>query len=146
MRDSRKKDQDTFRDKQRPCKNFKPLFKYIELSQENTKNNFLVKNELLNKKKVDKITKEKLLIFVPDELRKNKKKKKNCHKGTFFNLGVIKTKHKISRYFLQGFFKEIVGFVKTCDKYRKAGKIGEKVKAHLKLVPVTSSEFEKNLC
>ena len=84
MRDSRKKDQDTFRDKQRPCKNFKPLFKYIELSQENTKNNFLVKNELLNKKKVDKITKEKLLIFVPDELRKKKKKKKKLPQRYLF--------------------------------------------------------------
>ncbi|KAG8179134.1 hypothetical protein JTE90_012543 [Oedothorax gibbosus] len=91
---------------------------------------------------MDKTGVERLLLVVPKKHRNDLKA--FCHEGTSGHLGVTKTKGIFSRHFFwPQCYKEIVDYVRSCDRCQRVGKPFDKKKAPMKIVPVIQEVFSK---
>ncbi|GFT17701.1 retrovirus-related Pol polyprotein from transposon 17.6 [Trichonephila clavipes] len=119
----------------------KTLFEEAK-SGSSKKNHYIVKNNLLFFQKEDKDGTKRKCVVVPEKYRKNLMT--IGHEAAAAHLGVTKTKDAIFKtFYWPKCFSDVEDFVKTCDKCQRVGKLQDKKKAPLKIVPVITEIFTK---
>ncbi|GFW90455.1 retrovirus-related Pol polyprotein from transposon 17.6 [Trichonephila clavipes] len=119
----------------------KTLFEEAK-SGSSKKNHYIVENNLLFFQKEDKDGTKRKCLVVPEKYRKNLMT--IGHEAAAAHVGVTKTKDAIFKtFYWPKCFSNVEDFVKTCDKCQRVGKLKDKKKAPLKIVPVITEIFTK---
>ncbi|GBM58814.1 Retrovirus-related Pol polyprotein from transposon 412 [Araneus ventricosus] len=112
----------------------------LQAERENT--DYQIKEGTLFRKSKDNFGNVSLQVVIPKVYRD--KILAFCHEGKSSHLGVRRTKDRLLKhYFWPNCIKEIEDYVRSCDSCQRLGKSQDKVKAPLKLVPISTEVFSK---
>ncbi|GFT56535.1 retrovirus-related Pol polyprotein from transposon 412 [Trichonephila clavipes] len=128
-----------FKEEQRKCPDLKPLWDKALTGID--KEFRVIRGKLVRGAKT-KRGEEVRQLCVPIKFRLDINKLSHDEIGR--HLGVTKTKDRILRHFFwPNVYRDGEEFVKTCDSCQRVGKLRDKAKAPLKLVPIISEVFSK---
>ena len=134
-------DPSEFAKAQRQDEELLPLFELAE-GPETERRDYFIERGLLFRKRQSKRGEQFSMLVTPRVYRGTILKL--CHEVAHGHLGVTKSKDAMAKYFFwPNCYKDMENYVRSCDSCQRVGNGGEKLRAPLKIVPITGEAFEK---